>query len=148
MIGKSWSMAQLSGSDWNTEKLQKYRSTSAASMWAAISGNGGPVVADGAAASAFSVHQVELLGVGLVPEREDAAGEVLLGPLLGEDGVVEHLLDPVGAERLEVLRHLHQQRVGVLPQRRRHRLDLRLDVDHVDQQQRVVRGDAPGPTPR
>ena len=23
MIGKSWSMAQLSGSDWNTEKLQK-----------------------------------------------------------------------------------------------------------------------------
>ena len=23
MIGKSWSMAQLSGSDWNSEKLQK-----------------------------------------------------------------------------------------------------------------------------
>ena len=23
MIGKSWSIAQLSGSDWNTEKLQK-----------------------------------------------------------------------------------------------------------------------------
>ena len=28
MIGNSWSMAQLSGSDWKSEKLQKYRSTS------------------------------------------------------------------------------------------------------------------------
>ena len=32
MIGKSWSMAQLSGSDWKSEKLQKYRSTSVPSM--------------------------------------------------------------------------------------------------------------------
>ena len=28
MMGKSWSMAQRSGSDWNSEKLQKYLSAS------------------------------------------------------------------------------------------------------------------------
>ena len=39
MIGKSWSIAQLSGSDWKSEKLQKYRSTSAASRSAMMSSN-------------------------------------------------------------------------------------------------------------
>src|ERR1051325_4420439 len=38
MMGKIWSMAQLSGSDWKTEKLQKYRSTRVASRWLTISG--------------------------------------------------------------------------------------------------------------
>ena len=37
MIGKSWSIAQLSGSDWKSEKLQKYRSTSVASRSLMIS---------------------------------------------------------------------------------------------------------------
>ena len=37
MIGKSWSIAQLSGSDWKSEKLQKYRSTIVASRSARMS---------------------------------------------------------------------------------------------------------------
>src|SRR3979411_56975 len=39
MIGKSWSMAQLSGSDWNTEKLQKYVSERIASRSSSSSGS-------------------------------------------------------------------------------------------------------------
>jgi hypothetical protein len=42
--------------------------------------------------------EVVLLGVGLVAQGEDPAGEVLLGPLLGEDGVVERLPHPVERE--------------------------------------------------
>ena len=38
MIGNSWSMAQLSGSDWNSEKLQKYVSESDSSRSSSSSG--------------------------------------------------------------------------------------------------------------
>src|SRR3954468_8518102 len=38
MIGNSWSMAQMSGSDWNMEKLQKYVSDSARSSPSSSSG--------------------------------------------------------------------------------------------------------------
>ena len=38
MIGNSWSIAQMSGSDWNIEKLQKYVSDSARSSPSSSSG--------------------------------------------------------------------------------------------------------------
>ena len=38
MTGKSWSIAQLSGSDWKSEKLQKYLSASSLSMFRSSSG--------------------------------------------------------------------------------------------------------------
>ena len=60
-------------------------------------------------------REVELLGVGPLAQREHAAGEQLLGALLGEDGVVEDSSTTLASvEPVEVLRHLLQQRVRLL----------------------------------
>ena len=55
MIGKTWSIAQLSGSDWKSEKLQKYRSTSVVSRSAMMSAKSRGLSRKPTCASTFAV---------------------------------------------------------------------------------------------
>ncbi len=87
--------------------------------------------------------EVEQFGVRLVAKAEYSAGEVLVGPLLGEQRIVKDLVHPLRREGFEVLCHLPEQRVRILPQLGRHRLDLALHVDHIHQQQRMMRSERP-----
>ena len=87
---------------------------------------------------------VHLLGHCASAQREHAAGEQLLRALLVERDIVEHLADLAArrtgyGHRLVVLGHLVQQGVIVFGERRHGDLDHRLHVDHLQQQQGVVR---------
>ena len=92
----------------------------------------------------MTVAKYNLLGHRALAQRQHAAVEELLRALLVEREIVKDLADAplrdVLARRIAIVgHHLVQQRVVVFGQLGYRPIGLRLDVDHLDQQQRVVR---------
>ncbi len=91
-------------------------------------------------------REVDLLGEGAFAERQHAGVEELVRAVLVERGVVEDLLHAparhaLARDVLVVGHHFVQQRVVVVGERGKRHLGHGLDVDHLEQEQRVVRGE-------
>jgi hypothetical protein len=73
------------------------------------------------------------------PIRRQQSATVQVAPTVpddvGNDRPVVRLVHPIRGERLEVFCHFAQEGIRIPPESRRHRLDLALDIDHVDEQQ-------------